>query len=492
MPIHLLGGLAPCAWDPSKLTRLALAAAVAAAVTTAALAGTPPERPLDSAAIESFVRDYQTRLRIPGVAIVVTKDTEVVSATGFGYDSRGRAITSETIMPIASLSKSFTAMAVMQLVERGKVQLDKPVREYLSDFMLADARAARITVRQLLDHTSGLSDTTFHEKSGPLPASLAEGVALLSTARLASEPGLRARYHNPNYWVAARIVEVVSGESFDGYLRRHVFDPVGMRNTRSVGSLRQAPQVAEGHIRICGYSMALPEPPWFLDGASGVVTTADDLAQWLILQNNDGQAANGARIISAASLAEMHRGLGWRTANVAGLEETGHNGWMFTFTAQQLLLEKTGYGIAVLSNVGLALAPVDTEEIAQSLSEMTTGQAPHRPARIAFVADSVFAVLTLIAVGLGLRSGPRGREWAERRTRHPAWRNTLALLPGLLPFVLLLNLPAIFSFAFGGRDGSWLQLFYVAPMLVIWLAAASLAGLAVAVVRARHLVRMRA
>jgi CubicO group peptidase (beta-lactamase class C family) len=279
-----------------RIVRLALAAtvalisAVAMTVAVPAEAEAQPRHDLDSAAIERFVRDYQTRLRIPGVAVVVTKGTEVVSVAGFGRDSRGQAITPDTIMPIASLSKSFTAMAVMQLVEQGKVQLDRPVREYLADFTLADPRAARITVRQLLAHTSGMSDTTFPEKSGPLPASLAEGVTLLRTARLADEPGQRSHYHNPNYWVAARIVEVVSGEPFDSYLRRHVFDPLGMRNTRSVGSLREAPRVAEGHVRICGYSIALPEPPWFLNGSSGVVTTAADLAQWLILQNNGTMA----------------------------------------------------------------------------------------------------------------------------------------------------------------------------------------------------------
>lgn len=490
MPIRVLNSLAPRGWDPFKLTRLALAAAMAAAVTIAALAEAQPERPLGAAAIESFVRDYRTRVGVPGVAIVVTQGTEVVSVAGFGHDSQGQAITSGTIMPIASLSKSFTAMAVMQLVDLGKVQLDRPVREYLSDFTLADSRAARITVRQLLDHTSGMADTTFHEKSGRLPASLAGGVALLSTARLAGEPGSRARYHNPNYWVAARIVEVVSGEPFDSYLRHHVFDPVGMPNTRTVRSLRQVPQIAEGHIRICGYSIVLPEPPWFLDGASGVVTTANDLAQWLILQNNGGQSADGTRIISDARLAEMHRGLGWRTGSVAGLEETGHSGWMFTFTAHQILLKETGYGVAVLSNVGLGLSPIDSEQIARAIAKMTTGQTRDRPTLTAFVVDSVLAVLTLLAVGLGLRSAFRAREWARRRAWRPAWRNILALLRGVLPLVLLLGLRAILSFTFGGRDASWLQLLYVAPMLVICLAAASLVALAAIVARARQLVRI--
>jgi CubicO group peptidase (beta-lactamase class C family) len=479
----------PSRHGPFTFLHVALVAAIAVGLTVAGLADTQPGSALDAGAIERFVGDYQTRLGIPGVAIILTKGKEIVSVAGFGQDSRGQPITSRTMMPIASLSKSFTAMAVMQLVEAGKVQLDRPVREYLPDFALADSRAERITVRQVLDHTSGMADTTFHEKSGPRPESLAGGVALLRTAHLAGDPGSRARYHNPNYWVAARIVEVVSGESFDGYLRHHVFEPIGMPDTRTVGSLRQVPDLAEGHIRMYGYPLALPEPPWFLDGASGVVTTAADFAQWLILQNNGGQAVNGTRIISAAHIGEMHRGLGWGTRSVGGLQETEHSGWLFTFTAHQILLEKTGYGIAVLTNVGLGLSPVDSQQMAQALAEMTTGTTPNRPARTALIVDSVLGGLTLLALALGLRSLVRAQGWGERRARRPAWRTILVLLRGLLPVALLLGLPALLSIVFGGRDGSWLQLLYLAPSLIIWLVVASLAGLAVIVARATQLLR---
>jgi CubicO group peptidase (beta-lactamase class C family) len=363
------------------------------------------------------------------------------------------------------------------------------VREYVPSFALADSRAAKITVRQLLDHTSGMADTTVHEKSGPRPESLAGGVALLRAAHLAGDPGSRARYHNPNYWVAARIVEVVSGESFNVYLRHHVFEPIGMLNTRTVGSLRQVPELAEGHIRMYGYPLAVPEPPWFLDGSSGIVTTAADFAQWLILQNNGGQAVNGTRIISAAHVGEMHRGLGWGTRRVGGLQETEHGGWLFTFTAHQILLEETGYGIAVLSNVGLGLSPVDSQEIAQALAEMTAGTTPNRPTRTALIVDSVLGGLTLLALALALRAVMRARQWAERRVRRPAWRNILVLLRGLLPFAMLLGLPALLSFVFGGRDGSWLQMLYLAPSLMIWLVVASLVGLAVIMARATQLRR---
>ena len=249
-------------------------------------------------------------IEVPGVAIAITRNRDVVCVAGYGQDSSGVAITAKTRLPIASLSKSFTSLAVMQLVEAGRVNLDAPVRDYVRDFSVAaDTRGGAITVRHLLTHTSGLSDKTFAEKSGPLPASLREGVALLGTARLKTTPGEKAHYHNPNYWVAARLVEVVSGMSFAAEHRAasHLH---ALRHARVYDGCHtdRRTRPGQGHIRFFGALLTLPEPAWFLDGASGVVTTAEDLAQWLIMQNNAGVAANGTRIISAVGVSAMHAG----------------------------------------------------------------------------------------------------------------------------------------------------------------------------------------
>jgi hypothetical protein len=219
------------------------------------------------------------------------------------------------------------------------------------------------------------------------------------------------------------------------------------------------------------------------------VTTSADLAQWLIMQNNGGEAANGTRIISAAHVAEMHQGLGWTTRTVGSLTQIEHSGWMFAFTAHQILLSENGYGIAVMSNVGLGLAPADSAEIAQALAQMTTGRIPDRPARTALMVGGVVGGLTLLALALGARSGLLARTWSDRRSGRPAWRNLLALLRGLVPIAGLVGLPTLVSIVFGGRDGSWLQLFYLAPSLVIWLVVASLVGFLVITVRTTHLLR---
>jgi CubicO group peptidase (beta-lactamase class C family) len=411
-----------------------LAAAQFVMVVVSTASPSPRETlPTLRADVDRFVVDYLRDAGVRGAAVVVTKDRDVLLAKGYGTDSRGQPITVGTRLPIASLSKSFTSVAVMQLVERGDVSLDAPVVRYLPEFSLADARARYITVRQLLEHTSGLSDMAFHDKSGPIPDSLRAGVALLKTVKLSADPGTRNQYHNPNYWVAARLVEVVSGTSFRKYLRAHVFDPLGMSASMTVGGLREAPDVARGSVRFYGRLWSVSEPEWFLDGAAGVVTTADDLAKWLIVQNSGGVAANGERIVSALSVRQMHDGLGWRSKVSSGVREIGHEGLMATFTAQQLVLPQTGYGIGVIATRGFGLLPMDAEVIADEIAKITRGQPASTGAPIALIMEVIVGSLTLLSVLLAVRAWRRAPAWASRHVRRPRWRNMMTLSRPILP-----------------------------------------------------------
>jgi CubicO group peptidase (beta-lactamase class C family) len=455
-------------------------------VAAAAVAGTD----IDPAAVDAFVEAYRERTGLPGVAVAITRGDRVVHVAGYGTSSDGWPLGARTRLPIASLSKSFASLAIMQLVEVGQVDLDQPVRRYLPEFVVADPRGGRITVRQLLDHTSGMADTEFREKSVPPPGSLRAGVALLRTARLVSDPGARVHYHNPNYWVAARLVEVVGAEPFAAYLRHHVLDPAGMRATTTVGSLRAAPDVAPGHIRLYGASVARPEPSWYLDGSSGVVTTAEDLAQWLIVQSRGGVAANGARLVSTRSVDAMHREhLGWGPGPEPGA--FAHGGWLFTFTAQQVLLPPTGYGLAVVTNRGVSLGPDDSVEIMRALVGMTHGAMPDLGAPVGRIVDLVLLVLTLAVAALAVRGLRRADAWSRRRRDRPTALVALALLPWAIPTAALAGLRRILGIVFGGRDGTWLQVLYVAPSFVVWLAVSASCGLAIILLRTANVWHLR-
>jgi CubicO group peptidase (beta-lactamase class C family) len=447
------------------------------------------------AAIDRYVRGYCAANRVPGMAIAVVHAGEVLHAAGYGRDSTGTEMTVLTPMPIASLSKSFTSLAVMQQVETGRVTLDAPVLTYLPDFRAGDPRGAAITVRHVLTHTSGLSDVTFPEKSGPTPASLEEGVRMLRTARLTSPPGARFNYHNPNYWIAARIVEVVSGQPFAAYLTQYVFKPLGMRETRTVGRLHEVPALARGHIRLFGVSVPIDEPAWFLDGASGIVTTGDDMSRWLMLHTSGGLTASGVRIVSEEGIRQMHAGLGWSVARGDGSDSAkiaGHPGWLFTATAHQFVAPTRRDAVAVMSSVGLGLAPVDSEEVARGVMTILNAQ-PSPPAGppVSLIVDGLMAAATLIIIVFAVRQFTRAREWVQRRGGKRGMTRLFTLALWLIPSALLLALPSTLRLLFNGRDASYVQILYVTAPLALCLALTAAAGLAVVAARLRALRRDR-
>lgn len=373
---------------------------------------------LDADAIDRFVASYQNQYRVPGVALVVTSGSETIYAKGHGHDSTGRSISSTTPFPIASLSKAFTALAVMKLAEFDKINLDDPVCRHLHDFDLADPRGKQITIRQLLEHTSGMSDLTFPEKSVPTPESLDDAVAMLRAAALASEPGARRSYHNPNYWVAARLVEVVSGKEFERCLREEIFEPLEMHDTFAVHSLGATCDVANGYVRVFGYPISLPEPSWFLGGCAGIITTAEDMGRWLAFHNT-GRTPSGDHLISAAGLGELHQGLGWNSYVRDGKATFTHNGILFTFNARQYVVPgvANGLGIAVMVNTGIGLAPLDSDAIAEAVMAIAEQRSAGSAGPSGFLVDVILSTLCLLIIFWGVYALKRSNRWANARHR---------------------------------------------------------------------------
>jgi CubicO group peptidase (beta-lactamase class C family) len=253
---------------------------------------------------------------------------------------------------------------VLQLVDAGRVSLDDSVAEHLPEFRPADPRGADITVRQLLDQTSGLADREVHELNRRQPATLAEATISLNSARLVAAPGRRFNYHNPNYHVAARLVEVVRGETFENYLRTHVFGWAGMPASTTTNTDDQpVAGLADGHVIAYGQPVAIPAPNTFGAGSGDVVSTAADMADWLIVHANGGRAADGVRLVSEHSLRELHTAsapsgyaLGWDTDGPADAPTRPvHSGNLLTYSAYQAVLPNSSYGLALLFNSGSAL-----------------------------------------------------------------------------------------------------------------------------------------
>jgi CubicO group peptidase (beta-lactamase class C family) len=430
--------------------------------------------------IDAYVRAYLGHTGLPGVAIAVTHDADVVRVAGYGHDAADAPITASTRLPVASLSKSMTAFAVLQLVEAGRVGLGEPVTRYLPEFRLADPRGARITVRMLLDQTSGMADSAFPDLTLPQPHTLAEAVSRLREAGLADEPGAQFHYHNPNYEVAARIVEVVAGQPFDGYLRTRLFEPLGMSSSSTVDA--PPADLSPGYVRAFGFEVPVSEPDWFTGGSHGVLSTATDLARWLSAQQ-DGDGVLAPASVTLAHTPAPGRGyaLGWAARRPGQLS---HNGEWFGHTAAQVLLPG-GYGVAVLATTGLALDN-DAESLAQGLVTLLEGGTPGLALPAGVVADRVLAGLILVSVLLTALGVAHARRWAARRKNR--WSAGARLLPCLLPALALALLPDLMSVVFAGRQGTFAQLLYVWPGVVAWPAAATLGGLVVSAARIRVLV----
>lgn len=479
--------------------QLAFAALAAAALvllphasTSTAVAAEPARPPatVDTAAVDRFISEQLAATRIPGAAVAITRGDQVVHVRGFGHDAEGSPVTPDTPFRIASLSKSFTALAVMQLVDRGRLSLDDRVAALVSEFHPDDPRAAAITVRQLLNQTSGLADRAFNELAGPQPADLAHAIARLDGTHLVADPGTEWNYHNPNYEIAARVVEVVSGESFADYLDAHVFAPAGMSATTSTDTDNgHVEGLTDGHVAAYGLQIPVSLPSSFGAGAGGVVSTAGDVAKWLIVHANNGRSASGIRVVSTESVVQMHTpstdvgyGLGWMVHTSASAPTLiDHSGNLLTFSAFQALLPDSGYGVALLFNSGSALTS-DQAAIYDGVLDIVTGAdlTPDGPHRSAASLDAGLGALTLAIALAGVRGVTASQRWASARKRRSAFARTWTALR-LLPYVGTVFAVAAFPLLAGyvfGRAVTWTAAAYAWPALVILVLIALVAALA--------------
>ena len=377
--------------------------------------------------MDRFVQDGLEASALPGAALAITRGDQVLHVRGYGHDATGTALTGTSLFRIASLSKSMTATAVMQLVDAGRLSLDHSVASYLPEFRPADPRGAIITVSQVLNQTSGLADRTFNELDDPQPTTLTEAVSRLQAATLVADPGTQWNYHNPNYEIAARLVEVASGQPFDQYLREHVFLPAGMAAT-STTHTDNAPVagLADGHVTAYGLAIPVGIPDKFGEGAGDVVSSASDMAQWLVVNTNHGRSSDGHRIISSSALNQMHTssttvgyGYGWSELRIPGSpRRVVHTGNLLTFSAFQAVLPDSGYGVVLLFNSGSART-ADQADLFEGVIDLVTGT-PGTPDGLSLSAatvDLLLAVLTLAILALGVLGVVRSRQWLARASR---------------------------------------------------------------------------
>ena len=235
------------------------------------------------------------------VQYALWQDGKVVLTGSCGSYSRteNRALTDDILYGIGSVSKIYTTVAVMQLAEAGRVSLDAPVTRYLKDFKMADERYRQITVRMLLNHSSGLMGSHFENAmlfgdADPVAAdSLLEQ---LSTQRLKADPGAYSVYCNDGFTLAELVVEAVTGMEFMDYVRSRILKPAGLENTFAPGDDFDTGRLAKTYHG--ADPRALPQDCLNLVGTGGIYATASDLAAF-------GGALIGTKLLRQSSLNAM-------------------------------------------------------------------------------------------------------------------------------------------------------------------------------------------
>jgi len=350
----------------------ALGIGVAVGVTpTPALA----EAPVDIHAVDTLMRDLIATYHVPGAALALIKRGEVVLEKGYGFRhlTTHAPVTAHTLFNIGSISKSFTALGISQLVDQHKLDLDAPIIDYAPDVRLSDPRRTRsVTLRQLLSHTSGLPPD--EEWPGQVPASRRGIVREFATMPITAQPGTRFQYCSRCVVLAAYVLERISGQPWETYTRTQILAPLGMTGASfGPAGLERAAEAAQpyrhdsafGHVPVPWGRLAYLDP---LGPAGGIDASIADLTRYALFQLGDGMMV-GRRVLSAHMMAELHRpeiavgsawtslpvedlhyALGWLTAEYHGLRLIYHNGVNPGFRAAIVLVPSAQAGVVVLAN----------------------------------------------------------------------------------------------------------------------------------------------
>ncbi len=427
----------------------------------------------DFAAIDKYVLEELDSENVPGASLAIVRGAKIVYARGYGNDGAGQDITPQTPFVIGSMSKAFTAFAVMQLVDQGRIDLDSPAKRYLPEFRVADSAAsARITIRQLLNHTSGIPGKAPRGSGDSL--SVATHVEALSGVKLNNPPGSKHEYSSPNYLVLGAIIERVTGISFGDYVQANVFTPLGMRKTYLDQDAALRGGLSQGHR----YWFGIPRPVTLRHEAdrlptASIISSAADLGNFLIAQLNSGNYA-GTSVLSAPSVAQMHQpgieadgfdyGMGWRISRGGnGAIAVHHGGIVPHFRGKMVMLPAQRWGVVLLTNVSSAL-PISpaSHRIADNIGAYLAGEPlPSPGSRFKLVYLVIAAVVLLLSYNQVRQAMIAWRSRQSQPARN-ASALTKAALGLLVPIALLIGLPMVIGLPWG-------QALQSLPDIAYWL-----------------------
>ncbi len=469
-----------------------LAAGAFAALVAVPVAGAQARDSVRFATIDAYVTAALRADRVPGAAWAIVHGDSLVHVRGMGAIASGQLITGDTPFVIGSMSKSFTALAIMQLVEQGRLELDAPVQRYLSWFRVADPAASQaITIRHLLLHTSGIRPSA--ARATDARPSIEGQVRALHHASLARTPGSAHEYASPNYLVLGAVIEAVSGMPYADYVQRRILTPLGMTHSFTEQDEAMAAGLATGHRYWFGFPLAATLPHEFdrLPTAA-LISSAADLARFLIAQRVDIARAD-RRVLSQAGLSAMQTGgvdadgfayaFGWRISRLHGVRAVHHGGIVPNYRGKMVMLPDSGWGVVVLTNASSSL-PLPLVPTSHRIADAVAGYLVGAPLddgssrfRIVHWGLLTGTVLILLSQFRGLwRFRGRGPSTAARGRE---MRSTVLDVAWVLFAVLWLPRMAGIT---------WPEMFRGSPDLAWWLVVTLVLSAATVIARAHRLI----
>ncbi|WP_404341193.1 serine hydrolase [Pseudoalteromonas mariniglutinosa] len=329
--------------------------------------------------IEQVIEQSMARFDVPGMAVAIVENDQVIMAKGFGvaHLNKGTKVDKDTLFGIASNTKAFTSAALAKLIDQGKLSWDDKVIDHLPEFRLYDPYVTReMTIRDLLSHRSGLGLGQGDLMIWPdTDKSIDAILAGLKHLKPASSFRSQYAYNNLMFVTAGEVVARVSGMSWNDYIEKNILQPLHMDNSRAGFSRIPSSNKnwATGHIPLDGQLQ-----PFFVNyledfrGAGAIASSASDMSQWLRAQLAGGKMANGEQLFSEQQQQQMWHphitslpsksakqaydqqfrgyGLGWSIDDFHGTKKIGHGGGILGMVSQVTLLPEKHLGIVILSN----------------------------------------------------------------------------------------------------------------------------------------------
>jgi CubicO group peptidase (beta-lactamase class C family) len=373
---------------------------------------------LSTEAIDDFVNKQMDIANIPGLSLGIVKDDQIVYLKGYGIaDETKRPVTPQTLFNIGSITKSFTALAIRQLVNEGKIDLDKPVIDYIPWFKLSDVEASRqITIRNLEEHKSGISTNASYEYELYNDRySLVQIVQMYARVKPNKPAGESYQYSSINYSILGLVIQTVSGMPYDEYIKKNIFDPLQMKNSFCSESEALNHGLAKGYQLYFGLLMPRHVPySKALLPAANLILSSEDMAHYMIAFLNNGKYNDlditwGSNGSNNADQSAFDNGLNysldwnpfrWYPSN--GYPE--YAGGAFNYSSDMLFLPEEKWGVVVLANTNsgtLANTTIGPISIANEIARQFLAPQKYKPAandikKLYFVLDLIILLILLL------------------------------------------------------------------------------------------------